>query len=106
MGATVLEHRFGSVSLTLSPTIVASFLTSTQSFTCQGILTTDVVLSAVKPTEQAGLIVAGGRPKSAGKLYITFANVTGVGITPTAAEAYKVQWMRPDGGTRTTFIGT
>lgn len=106
MGATVLEHRFGSVSLTLTPAIVNSFTTSTQSFVCSGLLTTDVILSVVKTTDQAGLIFANVKIPGAGRLDIQFANVTGVGITPTAAEVYKVQWMRPDGGTRTTIVGT
>ena len=81
---------FITYSPSLSPAIVAANTTAEQTFTVSGILATDIPISVVKPTAQAGLGIVGFRVSAANTLAITFSNHTGSGITPTAAETYKV----------------
>lgn len=74
----------------LSPAIVAANTTAEQTFTISGLTTSNVPISVIKPTAQAGLGIVGFRISAANTLAITFSNNTGVGITPTAGETYKV----------------
>src|SRR5437868_15001292 len=78
-----------SFTATLSPALVAANTTAEQTFTCTGLVTADAVI-VNKPTAQAGLGIVGARVSAADTLAITFSNNTGAGITPTAAEVYKV----------------
>jgi hypothetical protein len=82
--------------LTLSPTIVAQNTSAEQTFTVNGLKTTDMIVSVSKPTAQAGLGIVGWRVSAANTLAITFMNATGSGITPTASQNYLVFAFRPD----------
>lgn len=77
-------------SQALSPAIVAANTTAEQTFTISGLATTNIPLSVIKPTAQAGLGIVGFRISATDTLAITFSNNTASGITPTAAETYKV----------------
>lgn len=83
------------ITPTLSPVAVGINTTAEQTFTVNGLLLGDQVL-VTKPTAQAGLGIVGARVSADSILAITFANVTGGSITPTASEAYKVLVSRPD----------
>lgn len=85
---------FSVQDLTISPTIVATITTSTQTFTLPGLKTTDQVV-VTKPTAQTGLSVTAARVSAADTVAITFMNPTAAGITPTASEVYKVAIFRP-----------
>lgn len=89
-------QSMGVASVTLSPAEVAINTTAEQTFTVPGIRATDVLLNITKPTAQAGLGIVGYRVTAADTIGITFANVTGGAITPTASQVYLVSWVRPD----------
>ena len=73
----------------LSPALIVLNTSAEQTFTVNGLNVGDLVL-VNKPTSQAGLDVYGFRVTAANTLGITFGNFTGLSITPTAAETYKV----------------
>ncbi len=104
MGATVLEHRWGAVSITITPTAVTSFTSSAQSFTVGGLTTQMQILRVSPPSFNAGAGVT-GLCQSNGNITLMFSNITGSPITP-APGSYVVNWFRPDGGPRTTVTGT
>lgn len=79
-----------SYSVSLSPALVAANTTAEQTFTVTGLEVGDVILSVNKPTAQAGLGIVGFRVSAANQIAITFSNNTAAGITPTAAETYKI----------------
>lgn len=79
----------------LSPAQVAINTTAEQTFTVNGLLTSDVVL-VQKPTSQAGLGIVGARVSAANTLAITWANVTGGALTPTASETYVLVVIRQE----------
>ena len=83
------------ISVTLSPALIVLNTTAEQTFTVNGLLPGDMVL-VNKPTAQAGLGIVGSRVSAANTLAITFSNVTGSSITPTAAQTYLVLVSRPD----------
>lgn len=93
-GATV--GWWGSFTPTLTPALVAANTTAEQTFAgvVTGAATTDIPI-VVKPTHQAGLGIVGARIPGADNLAITFVNATAAGITPTAAETYRVFVIRP-----------
>lgn len=74
----------------LSPVLVAANTTAEQSLAVAGILTTDKLLSVIKPTAQAGLGLVGWRIPSNGNIALNYVNDTAGGLTPTAAETYTV----------------
>jgi len=78
---------FPAVTATLSPTAVAAATNSEQTFAVAGIHAGETVI-AVKPTTQAGIIVSGARAVADGSVAITFSNLTGSTVTPTAAQVY------------------
>lgn len=79
---------------TLSPAQIAAATTAEQTFTVNGLLTTDVVL-VQKPTAQAGIGIVGARVTAANTLGITFVNATAATpTTPTAAEIYVITVLR------------
>jgi hypothetical protein len=86
----------GVASLTLSPAEVAINTTVEQTFSFPGVRTSDVIVGVSKPTTQAGLGIVGYRVTAADTIGITFANVTGGAITPTASQVYLVTWARPE----------
>ena len=77
----------------LTPAAVAANTTAEQTFSCPGLAVNDTIF-VNKPTAQAGLGIVGARASAQDTLAITFANVTGAGITPTAAETYTVAAVR------------
>ncbi len=92
-GFALLEFR-----ATLSPAIVATITCAAESATVAGILAGDIPVSVVKPTEQAGLGLAGFRVSADDTVEINFVNPTASGITPTASEEYIFTVLRPDEG--------
>lgn len=80
---------------TLSPAQVAANTSAEQTFTVTGLAVGDIVSTINKPTAQAGLGIVGQRVSAANTIAITFANFTGVAITPTASEAYSFKISRP-----------
>jgi hypothetical protein len=82
------------ISVTLSPAEVAANTSAEQEFAVNGLEATDHVVIN-KPTAQAGLGIDGARA-GANKLFITFGNYTGAGITPTASQTYLVLVSRKD----------
>ena len=83
-------------TVTLSPAAVAATTTAQQTFTVNGLKTTDFITECSKPTVQAGLAVASASVTAANQLGIVFVNVTGGAITPTASEVYTVYAIRSD----------
>lgn len=84
-------------SPTLSPALIAQGTAAeSAALTVTGLLTTDKLLSVVKPTNQAGLGIGGARISAADTLRINFLNipVAGGNITPTAGETYTVTVAR------------
>jgi hypothetical protein len=73
---------------------VATITTAEQIVAVPGLLATDIIMGVSKPTEQAGLGIAGYRVSSAGHVGITFVNPTVSSITPTANELYSVSVFR------------
>jgi hypothetical protein len=84
---TALMPKF--IKVALSPALVAANTSAEQTFTVNGLAVGDFA-AVSKPTTQAGLVIGGARVTAANTLGITFGNLTGVGITPTAAETYLV----------------
>jgi len=82
------------LGVTLSPSSVGANTTAEQTFTVNGLLTSDYV-NVTKPTTQAGLGIVNARVSAANTLAITFANATASPIVPTAAEVYLVAVDRP-----------
>lgn len=78
----------------LTPSIVNTITAPEQTFTLNGLLTTDFVY-VMKPTAQAGLGIAGARVSAANTLAITYVNPTAGNITPTA-ETYTIIVLRPE----------
>ncbi|HEY8879207.1 MAG TPA: hypothetical protein VIN03_16685 [Roseateles sp.] len=81
------------IGTTLSPAIVAANTTAEQTFTVTGLQVGDII-TAYKPTAQAGLSLVGARVSAANTLALTFGNNTGAGITPTASEIYALNVIR------------
>lgn len=79
---------------TLSPAQVAAATTAEQTFTVNGLLTSDFV-EVQKPTSQAGIGICGVRVSAANTLAITFVNSTAAtATTPTASEVYLIKVTR------------
>jgi hypothetical protein len=91
------------IQATLSPAEVAINTTAEQAFTIPGLKTGDFV-SVMKPTAQAGLGIVGTRVTAANTIGITFANVTGSAITPTASQVYIINVTRPANNAAATGI--
>lgn len=89
-------QSLSALSVALTPAIVAANTTAEQTFTVPGVRASDVVVQVSKPSAQAGLGIVGARVSAADTVGITFSNNTAAGITPTAAETYKLVLARPD----------
>jgi hypothetical protein len=79
---------------TQSLAIVAANTTAEQTFILNGIQIGDLV-AITKTTAQAGLGIVNSRVSAANTVAITFANATGVGITPTVGDVYVIELNRP-----------
>lgn len=75
------------LSAALTPAAVAANTSAEQTFTLTGARLGDAIF-ATKPTAQAGLAIVGCRVSAFDQVAITFGNLTGAPITPTAAETY------------------
>jgi hypothetical protein len=89
-------QKMNQLSLVLSPAQVAINTTAEQTFSAPGVKLGDSVLTVNKPTAQAGLGIVGYRVSANDQIAITFSNVTGGAITPTASQTYLVVVARPD----------
>ena len=54
-----------------------------------GVAAVDFCIAVGKPTHQAGLLCVSGRVTAINEVTITYTNVTGLAIVPTAAETYQ-----------------
>ena len=82
------DARVRYITVSLSPAAVGANAAAEQIFAVAGVRGDDMVIAINKPTAQAGLGIVGMRVSSDGNIGITFANVTGSSITPTAAQTY------------------
>lgn len=92
----------------LTPVGVAANTTAEQAFTVTGLVSGSMVW-VNKPTQQAGLGIVGCRVSGTNSLAITYANITGATITPTAGENYVIanfQQAVPDNGSSWLFTLT
>lgn len=86
----ILTGHFYTVTLNVSS--VAANTTSEQTFTVNGLLTSDVVV-VNKPSHDTGLGIGGCRVSADNTLAITYINTTGSAIDP-SSESYKVVAIR------------
>ncbi|UOF80644.1 hypothetical protein [Caudoviricetes sp.] len=86
--------KFVTYSPSLSPVAVAANTTAEQALTVSGIAATDLILSIIKPTAQAGLGIVGYRVTGVNTIAVTFSNNTAAPITPTAAETYNITVLK------------
>lgn len=94
MGLQINEDRWCIVEKSLDVASVGANTSAEQDFTVKGLKTGDVVY-VNKPSLSAGLIIGNARVKSADTLAITFGNLTGSPINP-SAETYQIYVMRPE----------
>jgi hypothetical protein len=94
MGIQLNEDRCAIVTKSIDVASVAANTSAEQDFTVQGLQVGDVVF-VNKPTLSAGLVVGNARVKSANTLSITFGNLTGSPINP-SAEIYTIFVYRPE----------
>jgi hypothetical protein len=95
--------RINLVSLSINVASVAANTTAEQTFTLNGLATTDMVF-VNKPSLSAGLGIVNARVSAANTLAITFSNNTGSPIDP-AAETYNILVLRPESNRLATVIG-
>lgn len=72
----------------VNPGTVGANSTANISVSLPGLLATDIILAAIKPTYTAGLDVGNGTVTGAGTANLLFQNSTSSGITP-GSEQYK-----------------
>ena len=84
----VAVRNVGAISVTLTPVPVLSLTVAEQLFTVTGVRSGELVV-VNKPSQQAGLDIAGVRVAANNVVGIAFSNVTITAITPTS-EAYNV----------------
>jgi hypothetical protein len=90
-GSGSWKRRLYRYTVSWSPALVAANTSAEQTVTVTGlVLATDTVIGVSKPTAQAGLGIVGWRVSADNTLAVTFGNFTGGGITPTAAETYRL----------------
>ena len=83
------DPRFRWTTSALTPAAVGAQTTAEQAFSnIAEVGADDEIVAVVKPTLDAGLDVGNARVSAAGQITLTFINVTGGGLTPTA-ETYK-----------------
>lgn len=75
---------------------VAANTTETETATVSGVKTTDVILAAIKPTLEAGLLIGTAWVSAADTVSIQVANVTGSPINE-ASETWRFVVLRRDG---------
>jgi hypothetical protein len=93
-GRQVSAFEILEFTATLSPASVGANTVAAEAATFTGLLVGDIPLSVVKPTEQAGLGIAGLRVSAVDTCQILFANPTAGAIVPTASELYTLTVRR------------
>lgn len=89
---TVVAIKGLTVTATLTPAACLANTSTEQTFAVAA-LAVGMLVQVNKPTNQAGLGIVGCRVVSNGVLGITFLNVTGATLTPTAAEVYGINYF-------------
>lgn len=102
-----LRDFYTTVKVALTPAAVETATGAEQTFTVNGLKTSDVILSVTKPTVQTGLAVTNARVSAADTLALQFINCTVASIVPTAGETYTICIARFENNTtRTRFTPT
>lgn len=94
MGIQMREDRWCVVQKSLDVAEVAANTSAEQTFTVTGLKVGDVVV-VNKPSANAGLVVGNARVSAANTLALTFGNLTGSPINP-SAETYDIWVFRPE----------
>ena len=96
MGAQIHEDRYGVVQATLTPAgTAAGPLTAAQTFTMNGLKTTDLILKVDPPSTTAGLAIVGARASAADTLEVLFGNFSSGALT-SASGTYSVHVFRAE----------
>lgn len=96
MGVQIHEDRYGVVEVSLTPAGTAlGPLTASQTFTVQGLKTTDQILKVTPPSTTAGLAIVGASVSAADTLEIVFGNFS-TGALTSASGTYSVHVFRPE----------
>jgi hypothetical protein len=72
-----------------SPSSVLANSSSEKSFTVIGVAATDMVVTALKDSAQAGLLVGTARVSATNTILLTMGNNTAANVTPTTTESYQ-----------------
>ena len=81
--------------MTLSPTSVAAFVTTTEyAAPVTGLVLGDTVKGVSKPTHQNGLAIVNTRVSVPGTIGLQFMNTLGTTTTPTAGEVYEINLLK------------
>lgn len=81
-------HHTVIYDATINPAAVSANTTSEQTFTVNGLNTTDILV-VNKPSHNAGLGIVNARVSAANTLALTFMNTTGFSINP-GEEVYRI----------------
>ena len=96
MGVQIHEDRYGVVSVSLTPAGTATGpLTASQTFTVNGLKTTDVIIGVQPPSSSAALAIVSARVSAADTLSIQFGNFSS-GPATSATGTYNVFVYRPE----------
>lgn len=87
----------------LTPVEVATITCAEQSFTVQGLKTTDIVFVTSQVAQTAGVGICGARVSAENTLTVNFCNPTADGVTPAAGQ-YNVLVTRYEGPSIPTVI--
>jgi hypothetical protein len=88
----------------LTPASVNANITAEQTFTVNGLLSTDIVDASCNVAQTAGIAITNSRVSAANTLALTFGNLTNGSLTP-AAGAYIITVIRPENPTLPTNAG-
>lgn len=94
-GGGIPFYGFCATQLLMNPGVVGANTAAELTFTLPGLLTSDVVMSVVKPTLTAGLDIGNTRVSANNTVAITFQNSTASPIDP-PAETYTFIVFRPE----------
>lgn len=94
-GSGIVFYGFCATQLLMNPGAISGNTASELTFTLPGLLTSDVVISVVKPTLTAGLDIGNTRVSATNTVAITFQNSTASPIDP-PAENYTFVIFRPE----------
>lgn len=96
MGAMLHEDRYGVLTQSLTPAgTAAGPLTASQTFTVQGLKTTDQILHVSPPSTTASLAIVGHRVSAANTLQLTFGNFS-TGPLTSASGTYTITVFRAE----------